>query len=427
MKMKCAFSVVTLLASAVAVAAPTVTVNSIATGADGVVTATYTLAGGPAIVTLDIRDGGVSLPATAKRGVTGAANRLLDDGDHTVSWNPAVAWRGKVSARISFALAAWSPDNPPDYLVFDLTADTACRKAYYASTNEIPGGLLENEKYRRTSLVMRRVRAKDVAWTMGTPASSTFAHAAETEHVVTLDHDYYMGVFPLTRGQYATVTGNWLPIAKENGVEAICAMRPVIRLNYTTARGDGLYPSAPSASSVAGLIAARTGEVTFDLPSEAEWEFAARGGHAGETWGDGSAVGSNSWDDNLNALGRNVKNNGQGSVKDGTAGSYPIVGSYKPNDYGFYDMNGGVFELCLDWYEADITWNATGRPNANGAMTAEGSPSAAAGTVPTLRVRRGGCSFSNTEYCRNSFRRSNVPPSNYISEQGIRLVCRDGL
>lgn len=425
--MKRILPILYMLSAAVAYAVPSVTVNSVTTGTDGVVTASYTLTDGPAIITMDILDGGVSLPATAKLGVTGAVNRLVESGTHTASWDPAVSWRGKVSSRISLSFTAWATDNPPDYLVFDLTADTACRKMYFASTNEIPGGLLENEKYRRTSLVMRRMRAKDVTWTMGTPADSQFADSAETEHAVTLDHDYYIGVFPLTRGQYATVFGNWLPDVAYNGAEAICAMRPVVRLNYAQARGNDLYPASPSSASVIGQIAARAGDATLDLPSEAEWEFAARGGHSGETWGDGSAVGGNNWDDNLNALGRNVKNKGASRVTDGTDDSYPIVGSYRPNDYGLYDMNGGIFEWCLDWYEADIAWNATGKVNANGVATADGSPAASSGTAPTMRVRRGGCYFSSTEYCRNSFRRSNKPPAEHFTEQGIRLVCRDGL
>lgn len=85
------------------------------------------------------------------------------------------------------------------------------------------------------------------------------------------------------------------------------------------------------------------------LPTEAQYEFAARGGLEGKTF---------SWGDELNPQGKYLANYFQGSfpnnntTDDGFAGSAPVK-SFPLNGYGLFDMVGNVWELCIDWYGVD--------------------------------------------------------------------------
>lgn len=129
------------------------------------------------------------------------------------------------------------------------------------------------------------------------------------------------------------------------------------------------------------------------LPTEAEFEFAARGGLSGKAY---------VWGDDFRPGGRWMANTWQGTfpVKDagtdGYAGLAPVK-SFPANGYGLYDMAGNVWEWCSDWYRPDYYLTLTGKVSAN-----PGGPSSPFDpTEPgeRKRVQRGGSFLCNEQYC----------------------------
>ena len=254
------------------------------------------------------------------------------------------------------------------YCVVDLSAGPNASKypvSYLAA--EPKGGW--TDEYKTTKLVLRRIEP------------GKFKMCGQYD--VTLTKPYYMGVFEVTQKQYELVTGDNPSYAKND-------MRPVEKVSWNAIRGDSATYNWPSSvnvdsSTFIGKIQARTG-LNFDLPTEAQWEYACR---AGTT----SAYnnGSNSKDD-LNLLGR--YRHDQSDAKGGYSDTHTAVGSYRPNAWGLYDMHGNVWEWCLDW---------TG-PLSSGISDPVGASSG------TRRVIRGGSFFSGANECASSSRNIATPP-----------------
>jgi formylglycine-generating enzyme required for sulfatase activity len=188
------------------------------------------------------------------------------------------------------------------------------------------------------------------------------------------------------------------------------------------------WPADPNPSSFLGLLRSKTG-IDFDLPSEAQWEFAARAGNGSGYWGDGSAILNVNADTNLAGQGRYKHNGGYIGANNGTnpaancdvTNGTAIVGSYAPNAWGLYDMHGNIWEWCLDWFEMNIT-SYGGNLNINRANPQKTLADASS----AQRVRVGGNWGNDAGACRPANRVGFVPNSRY-GGIGFRVLCSAGL
>jgi len=154
------------------------------------------------------------------------------------------------------------------------------------------------------------------------------------------------------------------------------------------------------------------------LPTEFEWEFAARGGVNGKRF---------AWGDELTPDGQYLANTFQGvfpnqnEAKDGYVGSSP-VGSFAPNPFGLYDMIGNVWELTSDWYDALKFARLAGQaPKLDANMNPCYNP---ANPYAMERVMKGGSFLCAENYCVN-YRPSARQGASYdsgSSNLGFRLV-----
>lgn len=232
---------------------------------------------------------------------------------------------------------------------------------------------LENKTFTVNGVSFEMIAVKSGTFTMGgtTEQGSDAESDEKPTHSVTLS-DYYMGKFEVTQELWQAVMGS----------------------NPSSFKGNNLPVESVSWNDVQEFITKlnqKTG-ANFRLPTEAEWEYAARGGNKSKGY---KYSGSN----NINDVAWYTSTTNDSGTKP--------VGTKTPNELGIYDMSGNVYEWCHDWHGG----------YSSGSQTNPTGPSSG-----PLRVGRGGSWGGNAKYCRVSYRDYNTPDYG-SSLLGFRLAA----
>ena len=308
------------------------------------VTVTYDLTGGLAAVTMDVLTNGVSIGYAHFANAQGDVGAYVAPGTgKRITWDPLVRWPGVRAPELSVRLTARAANVPPDYLTVDLTGATRGAVRLYASTNDLPEGV-GSDLYRTSKLLLRRIPAAHRLWDMG-EGGGTIA----PRHPVALQNDFWLGVFEVTQEQWKNVMGGY-----KGYFTADRATRPVESVSYFQVRANDsdrtahFALGAPHADSFMGKLAALVGSGwTFDLPTEAQWEYACRAETATRYYNGTDDVQPEA------VVGRTGSPSAPAPETAPADGGTQRVGSLAPNGFGLYDMYGNVSEWCVDCYHEE--------------------------------------------------------------------------
>lgn len=274
------------------------------------------------------------------RNLVGETNCM--NGAHRVYWNmaadglTAIAVNSTVTVKYRLS-----------YCIIDLSAGANATAYPVSYLSAVPVGGWTDE-YKTSKIVLRRIDG---------PSGT-----------------YYAGVFEVTEAQWNRVMGG-----------TSMNMKPKNQVSVAAIRGAAWTYDWPSSNDVEstsfmGCLRQRTGLATLDLPSEVEWEYAARAGVA-TTWlcGDSeTGLGDYAWY----------------SANSGSATH--SVGALRANAWGLYDVHGNVWEWCLNRYEDSFSG----------------------------RVLRGGSFRNNVLYCTFAYRSDYHGSAGGDVDVGFRVFCR---
>ena len=217
-------------------------------------------------------------------------------------------------------------------------------------------------------------------FTMGHDSENGSANSTEEPHTVTLTKNYSIGETEVTRELWQAVMGN-TPTFWDKA-EGDFSQRPVEWVTWEDCQ------------AFITKLNQLTGK-NFRLPTESEWEYAARGGHRANErykYSGSNDINEVAWYVGNGPLGETVYTN--------------EVKTKKANELGIYDMSGNVWEWCNDWYKANYYWETGVDP--------QGPASG------TQRVYRGGSWQNEAEACRAA-KRMGIEPDKKFSNIGLRL------
>lgn len=387
----------------------------------------YDLAECDAVITIDLQtnavagatEGWTSIGGRHMRSLSGAVNRMMPmTNDLEALWLPDVDWPDRTVASGCFraVVKAWGKNAPPDYWAIDISGGKC--HFYYPDEESLPEGI-DSDRWRMEQMLMRRIRAKNVVWEMGSPEDEvgrdkgvTSGANMEMLHKVKLTNDYYIGVFEVTQYQMEIArVGSKNESKFTNSLH--WATRPAEYTDFADRYHDNTDPTDPDPAvrhrceswKVTGKLRELPGlDHYFDLPREAQWEYACRAGSTSALYDGNNLAKDTGADENLSKLARykyTVEDQSPAydcDTKSGTA----RVGSYEPNAWGLYDMLGNVSEMCLDCYSSytNVTEEITVDPFGTKFYGANAS------NDTRYRVARGGNYSSAAGSCRCASRGS---------------------
>lgn len=265
------------------------------------------------------------------------------------------------------------------------TSSTSYSHSSSNSYGSSSGGYGRNQDFIETAwgINMKMIWVEGGDFLMGCTSEQGGACESDEQNVrrVTVD-GYYIGMLEVTQSQWEKVVGTSIYQQKS---KAGGSSTPGVGPDYPM-----YYVSWDEAMEFCRLLSNKTGR-TYTLPTEAQWEYAARGGNKNEG---AKYAGSNM----IDAVAWYTDNSGS---------STHIVGSKRANALGIYDMSGNVWEWCKDWYANSYVSYDTNNPV---------GPSSGSG-----RVIRGGGWGSSASHCRVA-NRSYSSPGTRFSYLGFRVV-----
>ena len=256
------------------------------------------------------------------------------DGTHTVTWTLPSGLRAN---GCTMTAQLFSADNPSgdDYMVVDLDTGAVLYEGLLA-TQDASNDRYNTATYKTDKLVLRKVPAGGPY-----PTGDSVHYATQNASTSwTTDRAYYIGVFPVTKYQYAKI--GYLEGSKPSGNNGdttgtnVKEHRPVGNVSWDDLRLSG----TASISRIPAVVSSDSGTffqrlncktgLYFDLPTELMFEIAERAGSTkAYFWGDAA-------------------NADYVVCSDNSDNTTVAVGSRLPNDWGLYDMAGNVWEWCLD-------------------------------------------------------------------------------
>lgn len=296
------------------------------------------------------------------------------NGAHRVYWNAAKEGFELGEANLNVTVAY---KRVPLYCVIGLSSGSV------TYMDNPPSEGFNTIEYKTRKIVLKRVN----------PGTFIMGEDQTNEaHRVTLTKPFYLGLFEVTQGQWMRVTGSDPCSGSRFGDGST---NPVEYVSYDMIRGSSEGSKWPAANSVdstsfMGRLRASTG-INFDLPTEAQWEYACRAGTTTKF---------------------SYVDNGDGPYMWwywNSSNSSHEVGTTKANPWGFYDMHGNVGEYCLDWY-GTLAYGMDPRGASSG----------------SYRAVRGSAWYYADERYFTSYWRSNREPSStgfYLSEKEHYGLC----